>query len=262
MLRSLPIRRRTRPPILALLTPALLVPALLCATASAQSLPPAAPTQLAQQPTPAAQSPVQTPAPAPTYRAQVELSQGGLSVIAENSSLNQILRDISQVTGMKVTGGVADERVFGTYGPGPAQDVLSQLLDGTGSNVLLKQDASHSVTELVLTPRLGGVTPPNPNAARDNAREETDLPPQFGGRRRGNVEHRTSEPGRTQPALQPDAQPVVEPQPTSSPTSTPSDPGTTTQQSPNGVKTPQEIYEDLMRKQQQQQQQQATPPPQ
>jgi len=251
MQKNPPIRLRLPAALLALAGPALLTSSLLAHTAGAQTLPASAPTQ----PAPVAAAPTPPPPATPTaasYRAQIELFQGELSVIAQNSSLNQILRDISSLTGMKVTGGVTDERVFGTYGPGPAQDVLSKLLDGTGSNVLLKQDANHAVTELVLTPRQGGVTPPNPNAAREAAaREDTDLPPQFGGRRRGH-----SEPGRTQPGMPPPAESVAPPEQPATPTAPPTDPNTTTQQSPNGVKTPQEIYEELSKKQQQQ----TTPP--
>ena len=34
-------------------------------------------------------------------------------------------------------GSVPDQRVFGKYGPGPACDVLSELLEGSGYNVLM-----------------------------------------------------------------------------------------------------------------------------
>jgi hypothetical protein len=64
----------------------------------------------------------------------------GLFIQAFNSSLGQILNDISLKTGAKVEGMGADERIFGTYGPGPARDVLSELLEGTGYNILLVGD--------------------------------------------------------------------------------------------------------------------------
>ena len=34
-----------------------------------------------------------------------------------------------------------DQRVFGTYGRGPARDVIAQLLDGSGYDVLMIGDA-------------------------------------------------------------------------------------------------------------------------
>jgi len=64
----------------------------------------------------------------------------GLLIVASNSSLAQILKDVSTDTGAKVEGMGADQRIFGTYGPGPARDVLSQLLDGSGYNVLMVGD--------------------------------------------------------------------------------------------------------------------------
>ncbi len=104
----------------------------------------------------------------PASRANVTYANGLLTVSATNSSLNQILREISRQTGMKITGGVTDERVFGNYGPGSPATILATLLDGTGSNMLLVQSngvgSNPAPAELVLTPRHGGPTPPNPNA--------------------------------------------------------------------------------------------------
>jgi hypothetical protein len=92
--------------------------------------------------------------------AQVTYSNGLLTVAADNSSLNQILREISRQTGMRISGGVSDERVYGSYGPGTPARILAALLDGTGSNMLLRETASNAPAELILTPRLGGPTPP------------------------------------------------------------------------------------------------------
>ena len=48
-----------------------------------------------------------------------------------------LLVEVSTDTGARVEGRHADQRVFGTFGPGPARDVLSQLLAGTRSTVVL-----------------------------------------------------------------------------------------------------------------------------
>jgi hypothetical protein len=107
------------------------------------------------------------------HQAEVEANGGKLSVVASNASLNEILREIERKAGIKITGGVAEERVFGSYGPAPAAAVLAELLEGTGSNMLLVDDAAgHS--ELILTARNGGPTPPNPNAGQSNGNEEPD----------------------------------------------------------------------------------------
>jgi hypothetical protein len=94
----------------------------------------------------------------------VTYADGLLQVRADNSSLNQILREVSQQTGMKIIGGVADQRVFGSYGPAPAATVLQTLLDGTGTNILLQESPTHAPEQLVLTPQTGGPTPPPPSS--------------------------------------------------------------------------------------------------
>ena len=238
-------------------------------------LPPTAPTSAPAAPQPATSQPAApqlplTPGQQSPTRAIVSLAAGQLSVRADNSSLNQILRDISRVTGLKVTGGVIDERVYGTYGPASTAAILAALLNGTGSNMLLVEAGGHAPQELVLTPRQGGPTPPNPNATRELG--ETDLPP--------GLSHRSTNDdpqGQPFPPPAPRLNPFNRPRstepsapmattnaaaPTDTPAATPADPTapatTTTDQSPNGVKTPQQIYEQLLRLQQQQDK--TTPP--
>jgi len=202
---------------------------------------------------------------------------------ATNASLNQILHDISRQTGMKITGGVSDERVFGHYGPAPPAAVLDALLDGTSSNMLLIQHTDGG-TELVLTPQNGGPTPPNPNAGRDESGLERDssarreisprIPgqPRFGVRTEPRPDAPPSPtvsneaPGEPTPAepTQAAAAPAEEPQtavPESTPAAEPATTGAPQTQSPNGVATPQQIYQQLQQLQQQQKQN-ATPPPQ
>ncbi len=175
-----------------------------------------------------------------------------LTISASNSSLNQILREVSRLTGIKVTGGVAEERVFGDYGPGEPADVLGKLLDGTGSNMLFVSSVDGKTPELILTPRTGGVTPPNPNASRfdDNADAEDESRQQVTPAPQPSESQ--SQPARPNPVATP-IQPAQaagdanaqSPQPTTAP----ADPS----QSPNGVKTPQQIYDELMRLRRQQQ---------
>ncbi|WP_044176935.1 hypothetical protein [Granulicella mallensis] len=141
------------------------------ATPQASTLPANSPTTL---PAPIAAKPA-TPT-TPAHHATVTYAAGMLNVRADNSSLNQILREISRLTGMKITGGVVDERVFGNYGPAEPSTILATLLGGTGSNILLRESDTNSPTELVLTPRNGGPTPPNPNAPGFDDGAE-DLPP-------------------------------------------------------------------------------------
>jgi hypothetical protein len=186
-----------------------------------------------------------TPQQRPPQRAQVTYADGTLSVSADNSSLNQILRQIANDTGIKITGGVSDERVFGQYGPADPAQILAALLDGTGSNMILVHREGEAQAELILTPRQGGATPPNPNAHafddKPEPRENSPLhaaQPEFA-------------PAPANPPVNPPDTPPVTPATPAAGTnpSNPSQPD-----SPNGVKTPQQIYEQLQRLRSQQQQ--------
>ena len=85
----------------------------------------------------------------------------GLQVEASNSSLDQILREIGTDTGARITGLSNDERVFGSYGPGPARQVIAQLLDGTNYNVLIIGDQGGGVPrQIELTPIKGATGSP------------------------------------------------------------------------------------------------------
>ena len=125
---------------------------------------PATPTTANALPAPISATSSGTRDKAVRHRAQVTYVGGLLDVRADNSSLSGILRDIAQATGMKLTGGVADQRVFGNYGPAEPSTLLATLLDGTGTNMLLRETADNGPRELILTQRTGGVTPPIPNA--------------------------------------------------------------------------------------------------
>jgi hypothetical protein len=206
------------------------------------TLPATQPTAQTAAATPTAPEYPLTPAQRPPQRAQVTYTNGTLSVSAENSSLNQILRQIATVTGMKVTGGVADERVFGQYGPDAPAEILSALLDGTSSNMVLVQRDDATLAELILTPRQGGPTPPNPNAHNfdDGAAQQEPRPAQI-------VQPET---------IAAPSAPLVTPNPAPAAGTTPTE--GSQPDSPNGVKTPQQIYEQLQRMRQTQTQ---TPPP-
>ena len=165
-------------------------------------------------------------------QASVLWDSHGLSIDAANSSLQQILKDVSTATGTKVEGLTTDQRVFGNYGPGQARDVLSQLLQGSGYNVLMIGDQGQGVPrQILLSARLksGGQAATPGRASQPNTDDED-----------------TEEPAANQ-----------EPTPPNRPGFTPGyQPGAT----PGApVRTPQELMQDLQLRQQQQQQQQQQP---
>jgi len=232
----------------------------LSASLTAQS-PQAAPATPAQAPSTLPATPPTTPTPPPVpltpsqfppKHAQVTYANGTLSISADNASLNQILRQIATDTGMKITGGVDEERVFGQYGPDNPAQVLAALLDGTSSNMILVHRDADAPAELILTPRQGGPTPPNPNAAAFDNR--SDRPEWSEPREAPPVQGTQPEPGSSVPAPPPVA-PGANP---GTPNGT--NPANSSQpDSPNGVKTPQQIYDQLQRMRQQQQQQTTQP---
>ncbi|MGD0682296.1 MAG: hypothetical protein ABR990_09610 [Terracidiphilus sp.] len=114
--------------------------------------------------------------------ASVTWDSQGLRIDAANSSLAQILQDVATATGAKVEGFDSDQRVFGAFGPGPARDVLSQLLQGSGYNVLLIGDQGQGTPrEILLSHRHAGTATAavNPAPASDED-SDTDEQPQPG----------------------------------------------------------------------------------
>ena len=92
------------------------------------------------------------PADAAAKPADVAWNGHELTITATNSSLDQILRDVSTATGVKIEGASGDQRIYGNYGPAPARDVLSSLLDGTGYNLIMVGDRGKGIPlELSLT---------------------------------------------------------------------------------------------------------------
>jgi hypothetical protein len=109
------------------------------------------PQAAAAQATPAAASDEpKWPANEKPTPASITWDSQGLRIDATNSSLAQILTDVSTATGAKVEGFDFDQRVFGVFGPGPARDILSQLLQGTGYNVLLIGDQGQGTPRAIL----------------------------------------------------------------------------------------------------------------
>jgi hypothetical protein len=199
----------------------------------AQSLPAMPPTNQPGQVASAAA----TPTPNTPLHAEVTYTNGQLQIRADNSSLNQILRSISHVTGLKITGGVEEQRVFGNYGPAPLSTILATLLDGTGANILLLGGSAGTTPELVLTPRAGGAELPGPNSAvyamYDDKTDRANPVPAPGARVSG-----------TSAAIQPPA--TVTPSNVLPPSAVPPPPTTRT---PGQALTPEMVAQELLQMQ-------------
>ena len=178
----------------------------------------------------------------PAEHFDVDVIAGKVTIDATNASLNKVMHEVAAQAGIKITGGVSDERVFGHYGPASPSVILATLLDGTGTNMLLVDD-KNGASELILTQRVGGPTPPSPLATALEAAEDQDgrptsryVPPTRPFQPPGSFG-----PGRGQIAVPPNAGPSAG--------TNQSDPS----QSSNEPRTPQQIYEQLQNANQQKQ---------
>jgi len=111
---------------------------------------------------PVALTPAQMPASPPT----VAFSGGQLTITAPNSTLGDILREVRKQTGASIDiPGNANERVMGIFGPGPARDVLSAILNGSHFNyVLLGSATNPNALDQVMLLSKPAAEPGNPPA--------------------------------------------------------------------------------------------------
>ncbi|MGB6193122.1 MAG: hypothetical protein WBF42_11680 [Terracidiphilus sp.] len=117
----------------------------------------AAHAQAPAEPTPPPPPPPNWPINSTPIPPSVKWNATGLSIEASNASLRQILDDIASATGTRVEGFSQDQRVFGNFGPGRPRDVLSQLLQGSGYNIVMIGDqGTGAPRELLLSGRNAG----------------------------------------------------------------------------------------------------------
>jgi hypothetical protein len=113
----------------------------------------------------------------PAQPAKVTLNDGVLAIHADNSSLSAILQHLTSSSGMLVDGFQEDSRVFGVYGPGSPQDVLSSLLTDAGYNFLMVGTTEQGTPrEVVLTTSSGGkaTTGASQTPAQPDEQPDTD----------------------------------------------------------------------------------------
>jgi hypothetical protein len=86
-----------------------------------------------------------TPPDPPPARVAVGYQNGLLSISAERATLTQVLAEIRSQTGAEVLvpPGADQEKVFANFGPAPAKEVMSALLNGSPYNFILIGSASN-----------------------------------------------------------------------------------------------------------------------
>jgi len=115
----------------------------------------------------------------PAVAPQVSYQDGLLTIVAPNSTLADILRGVRKHTAAEIeVPATATERVVTRLGPGPAREVMAELLNGSRFNYILlgsPRDAN-ALVRVVLVAKSGPDAPPgsapigpNPGAAADAA---------------------------------------------------------------------------------------------
>lgn len=188
------------------------------------------------------------------YSSEIVWDGANLTIDATGEAMPELLGRIAHETGMKITGGVPDERVFGKYGPASVQVVLGQLFDGLAINMMLVNATATKPKELLLTVRSGAASPPSTRQVVENYQPRRQPTPI-----QTIEQHTDQQPPQGPP---PQQRSNTSPSETVFPTSAPptADSAATTSngssdssqpQSPNGVKTPEQIFEELRKRQQQ-----------
>jgi hypothetical protein len=130
----------------------------------------ARPTALSGQSASAPQEP-QLPPPASantvekaaTKLLRVNYEDGQLTIIAENSSLSDIMKALRAAMKMDIDlpQGGAEQHIWVNLGPGPARLVLRQLLDGTEFNYMIQaaENEGDGIRSVTLTPRINSPGP-------------------------------------------------------------------------------------------------------
>lgn len=108
---------------------------------------------------------------------QVTYQNNQLSIVAPNSTLADILRAVRKSTGAEIEVPAAPERVVTHLGPGPAREVVADLLNGSRFNYVLLgspgDDTALARVVLVAKSAQENITPnlpaPQPGVAQNNA---------------------------------------------------------------------------------------------
>jgi hypothetical protein len=181
----------------------------------------------------------------PATPPEVSYRDGELTIAAENSTLGDILRAVRTQTHAAVdVPSNATERVVSRFGPGPAREVLAELLNGSHFNYVLMGSAANpnSLERVILTPKLSSVpdgtaqlpgnsSPPNgfPLRSEDGS----------SGASAADMAEDSDDNDSDTPVVDPAAQAATPDQP---------------QNNRPAIKTPEQLLQELQRQQQLQQQ--------
>jgi len=116
---------------------------------------------------------------APPKPCEVLFRDGLLTIKANKATFSEVLFAVQQRTGadIAIPAGAEQERVVADIGPGPVQEVLASLLNGSNFNFLILNSANdpRQLDRVILSPRNGGAFVPasaGPPPIEDVSNEE------------------------------------------------------------------------------------------
>jgi hypothetical protein len=179
----------------------------------------------------------------PAVAPQVTYQDGLLTIVAPNSTLADILRGVRKHTSADIeVPATASERVVTRLGPGPAREVMAELLNGSRFNYILlgSPEDANALVRVVLVAKTGPDTPtPDATAADKNA-----APAQV-----ANAAADAADADATDDATDD----------TPDPGTAEAEPPATAPPDPSGVKSPQQLLQEMQQRQLQMQQQPGRP---
>jgi len=192
---------------------------------------------------PVQQMPLDTIAAVPP---QVTYENNQLTIVAPNSTLADILRAVRKQTGADIEVPAAPERVVTHLGPGPARDIVAELLNGSRFNYVLLGSPfdETALTRVVLVAKTGPqeitpnpATPGSPSPVSQAVNQpEPETAPEANETEAADDNGNADDNNADQQPAEAEQQPP--------------------QDQPPGVKTPQQMLQEMQQRQMQLQQQQ------
>jgi len=174
----------------------------------------------------------------PAVAPQVSYQGGLLTIVAPNSTLGDILRGVRKHTAADIeVPATATERVVTRLGPGPAREVVAELLNGSHFNYILlgSADDANALVRVVLVAKTGPDNPSSEPAPADKKAAATEAAKAVDAADADAADEAAEDTPEPAPA------PAEAEQP---PAASPDQPG---------VKTPQQLLQEMQQRQLQQQ---------
>jgi hypothetical protein len=218
--------------------------------------------------------PIPLPPPPPAYPVhdpavppEVSYVNGQLLINAKNSTLSDVLKAVEKDTGatFDISSGDTSERVVGRIGPGTPRDVMAELLNGSHFNYVMLSPTGNpsALSKVLLTPRSKGgagqtytAQQQPPQTFQQPMQISPGLPIQQQVQQQNAAAEESSDNGD---AADENADNQNQDQPENQPETQDASQSVQAPQQPPGVKTPEQLLQELRQQQQQVIQQQQVP---